>query len=155
MWNPFKGMSGALTSLIAKPIEQWQERKTLKVQQKFELIKIEHETQKAKANALLEMAKQGQSQDYDLDKLAMQNMNKSFKDELVLIVFLMPMILAFVPSYAEYALAGFNIIGQMPHWYVGIIIGMVVVIYGLRGLLKAYLARKPALNIPMPNKKVQ
>lgn len=143
MWNV---ITGALTSLIAKPIEQWQERKTLKVAQKFELLKIEHETKKAKATALLEMAKQGQSQDYDLDKISMQNMAKSFKDELVLIVFLVPMILAFIPEYAQYALAGFKIIAQMPPWYVGIIIGMVVVIYGLRGLLKAYLQRPSVVN---------
>jgi len=146
MWNV---ISGALTSLVAKPIEQWQERKTLKVTQKFELLKIEHDTKKAKANALLKMAATGKQQDYDLDKLAMQNMNKSFKDELVLIVFLVPMILAFIPDYAQYALAGFKIIAQMPHWYVGIIIGMVVVIYGLRGLLKTYLERKPTLPKPL------
>lgn len=146
MWNV---ISGALTSLVAKPIEQWQERKTLKVTQEFELLKIEHETKKAKANALLKMAATGKQQDYDLDKLAMQNMNKSFKDELVLIVFLVPMILAFIPDYAQYALAGFKIIAQMPHWYVGIIIGMVVVIYGLRGLLKTYLERKPTLPKPL------
>lgn len=143
MWNV---ITSALTSLIAKPIEQWQERKTLEVAQKFELLKIEHETERAKANALLKMAAAGKQQDYDLDKIAMQNMEKSFKDELVLIVFLIPMILAFIPNGAQYALAGFKIIAQMPSWYVGIIIGMVVVIYGLRGLLKAYLARSTLVN---------
>ena len=146
MWDK---IVGGLTSIIAKPIEQWQERKTLKVQQKFELLKIEHETKKAKANALLAMASQEKQQDYDLDKLAMQNMEKTWKDELVLIVFLLPMILAFIPNCAEYALQGFKIIEQMPSWYVAIIIGMVVVIYGLRGLLKTYLQRG-AINLSKP-----
>ena len=141
MFSLIKEAASAIGSLIGKPIERWQRRKTLKVQHEFELLKIEHETNRAKANALLEMAKQGQAQDFELDKLSMENMQKSFKDELVLIVFLVPMIMAFIPDYAEYALAGFETITKMPHWYVGIIIGMVVVIYGLRGLLKAYLTQ--------------
>ena len=143
MW---KFITSTLTSFIAKPIEQWQERKTLKAVQKFELLKIEHETKRAKANAVLEMARQGQAQDYDLDKLAMKNMQNSWKDELVLIVFLVPMILAFIPNLAAHALQGFKIIEQMPAWYVGIIIGMVVVIYGLRGLLKSYLTQRNSIK---------
>jgi len=145
MWTALKTLGSTLTGLVAKPIEQWQTRKTLKVTQQFELLKIEHDTKKAKANALLAMAEQGQTQDFNLDRLAMQNMQKSWKDELVLIVFLVPMILAFIPSYAQYALNGFEIIAKMPNWYVAVIIGMVVVIYGLRGLLKAYLQGKTPL----------
>jgi len=137
MWNLVTSVFG----LISEPIKQWQKRKTLKVEQQFELLKIEFEAKKAKANAVLELAKKGQQMDYDLDKIAMQNMTKSWKDELVLIVFLTPMLMAFYPATADYALAGFDIIAQMPQWYVAIIIGMVVVIYGLRGLLKAYLQK--------------
>jgi hypothetical protein len=40
---------------------------------------------------------------------------------------------------APYALQGFEVIHQMPEWYQYIIIGMVVVIYGLRGLLTKFL----------------
>lgn len=137
MWN----LVTSAFDLVAEPIKQWQQRKTLKVAQQFELQKIEFETKKAKANAVLELAKKGQQMDYDLDKIAMQNMAKSWKDELVLIVFLAPMMMAFVPATSQYSLAGFDIIAQMPQWYVAIIIAMVVVIYGLRGLLKAYLQK--------------
>lgn len=137
MWNLVTSAFG----LVAEPIKQWQQRKTLKVAQQFELQKIEFEAKKAKANAVLELAKKGQQMDYDLDKIAMQNMAKSWKDELVLIVFLAPMMMAFVPATSQYSLAGFDIIAQMPQWYVAIIIGMVVVIYGLRGLLKTYLQK--------------
>ncbi len=137
MWNLVTSALG----LIAEPIKQYQQRKTLKVAQQFELQRIEFEAKKDKAHAVLELAKKGQQMDYDLDKIAMQNMAKSWKDELVLIVFLTPMLMAFIPATAQYALAGFDIIAQMPHWYVAIIIGMVVVIYGLRGLLKAYLQK--------------
>ena len=128
-------------SIVGEPIKAWQKRKTLKVEQDFELMKLEHEAKLNQAQAAVELAKRGQQMDYDLDKIAMQNMEKSWKDELVLVIFLAPMLMAFFPCTADYALAGFAIVAQMPEWYVAIIIGMVVVIYGLRGLLKAYLQR--------------
>ena len=69
-----------------------------------------------------------QDQNYDLDRLAMENMSKSWKDEVILAVFLAPMIMAFIPGFESYALAGFGVMAQMPQWYQYIIIGMVVVI---------------------------
>jgi len=150
MWNIVKGV---LTTLVGEPIKQWQRRKTLKVEQQFELDKLAHETQTAKANALLEMAKQGQQNDFDLDMIATKNMEKSWKDELILLIFLLPIVLAFYPDMQPHVLNGFEAIKKMPHWYVAIVIGMVVVIYGMRGLLKAYLSRgKSPLALPTPKK---
>tara|TARA_R110000851_G_scaffold317823_1_gene481453 strand:- start:1908 stop:2297 length:390 start_codon:yes stop_codon:yes gene_type:complete len=83
-----------------------------------------------------------QEQNYDLDRLAMENMSKSWKDEVILIVFLAPMIMAFIPGFEKYALAGFSVMDKMPDWYQYVIIGMIVVIYGLRGLLEKVLAKK-------------
>lgn len=141
-----------VASVVSAPIQEWQKRKTIKATQAFEIDKIDHEAKVAKATAVLELAKQGKQMDYDLDKIAMQNMQKSWKDELVLIVFLSPMLMAFFPATAEYALAGFDIIAKMPEWYVAIIIGMVVVIYGLRGLLKTYLTRQTSIIAAKRNK---
>ena len=83
-----------------------------------------------------------QDQNYDLDRLAMENMSKSWKDEVILAVFLAPMVMAFIPGFESYALAGFGVMAQMPQWYQYIIIGMVVVIYGMRGLLEKVLEKK-------------
>lgn len=138
MWKLF---SGVVNTLVGEPIKQWQRRKTLKAQHRFELEKLEHQTQAAKATALLEMAKQGQRNDFDLDMMATKNMEKSWKDELILCIFLLPIVLAFIPDMQPHVLNGFAAIEKMPHWYVAIVIGMVVVIYGMRGLLKAYLTR--------------
>ena len=83
-----------------------------------------------------------QDQNYDLDRLAMENMSKSWKDEVILAVFLAPMVMAFIPGFESYALTGFGVMAQMPQWYQYTIIGMVVVIYGPRGLLEKVLAKK-------------
>lgn len=129
-----KWLSSVL-GFISEPIKGWQERKTLKVQHKNELEVLVH-------TAKIEAIKTGQTQDYDLDKIAMQNMNKSWKDEIVLAIFLMPLVLAFFPDYVENVKAGFQAIEQMPTWYMSVIIGMIIVIYGMRGMFKEYLARK-------------
>ena len=128
-------------SFAAEPIKGWQRRKTIKATHKYELERLDHEASVAKANAVLEMARQGQAQDFDLDRLAMKNMQRSWKDELVLIIFLAPVVMAFVPGMSPHVEAGFAAIERMPNWYIAIVIGMVVVIYGLRGLLKTYLQR--------------
>lgn len=138
----FGSIFSGLVTLITKPIADWSERKTLETQQKFELLKLDHEAKVATANATLEMAKQGQLIDADLDKTSMEDMRTSWKDEFILIVFITPMILAFVPETAPYSLRGFEIIKQMPEWYVALIIGMVVVIYGMRGLLTKWMESK-------------
>lgn len=132
----------AIGSLISKPIQAYQKKQLLKQAQKFELLKLDHQANVANANAALEMAKQGQQQVYDLDRIAMQNMEKSWKDELILVIFLTPMVLAFIPEMDKYVKAGFVAIDSMPDWYVGLVIGLVVVIYGLRGLLRAFISNK-------------
>jgi cation transport ATPase len=138
---------GVVGNIVGEPLKEWQKRKTIKVEQAYELSKLAHQVKINQAQAAVEMAKNGQQNDYDLDRIAMKNMDKSWKDELVLIVFLVPMMMAFFPKTADYALAGFAIIAKMPEWYVAIIIGMVVVIYGLRGLLKTYLQRSTPLSL--------
>ncbi len=108
-------------------------------------IQAQADIQKAKAISATRMAESGQAQDFDLDKIAMEQMAKSWKDEFLLIVFLTPMIMAFIPSLAPYSLNGFEIIDKMPEWYRYIIIGMVIVIYGLRGMVKQLAASKLSL----------
>jgi len=105
-------------------------------------IQADSDIRVAKAMAVTKMAQEGQLQNYDLDRLAMEQMEKSWKDEVILLIFISPMVMAFIPGFEQYALAGFNVIEKMPEWYRYIIIGMVVVIYGLRGLLEKIIERK-------------
>jgi cation transport ATPase len=109
-------------------------------QQKISQAKTDAEITTIKAQA--DRQASAQDQNYDLDRLAMENMSKSWKDEVILAVFLAPMIMAFIPGLESYALAGFGVMAQMPQWYQYIIIGMVVVIYGMRGLLEKVLEKK-------------
>ena len=136
LWD---SISNLANNLIGEPVKQWAKRKTLKLEHQNELDTLIQTKQ-------IELIKQGQHIDYDLDRLAMQNMNNSWKDELVLIIFLTPVVLAFVPGFDKYVNDGFTAISNMPDWYIAIVIGMVVVIYGMRGLLKAWLNKGLKLN---------
>jgi hypothetical protein len=132
----------SLLSLGSTWLEGKNKQAEATVEAKLVEIKAEADIKLAKATAITKMAEAGQAQNYDLDRLAMENMSKSWKDELILVIFLAPMLMAFIPSLKDSALAGFGVIALMPEWYRYIIIGMVVVIYGLRGLLEKVLENK-------------
>lgn len=105
-------------------------------------IQADADIKKAKALAATNMATSGQAQDYDLDRMAMEQMSKSWKDELLLVIFLAPMVMSFIPSLSAYALEGFTVIEKMPEWYRYTILGMVIVIYGLRGMVKQLVTKR-------------
>jgi len=128
---------GTIGSALVSGISDWskgrQELKKSELEAKKVVIAAEAEARLAISKAKVKMAEQAQAQDYNLDKIAMENMEKSYKDEYLLGMFSIPMVIAFVePEIVE---NGFNAIAGMPEWYQYTFIGMVVVIYGMRGLL--------------------
>jgi len=144
MWG---SIIGALTNQVGGFFKGKQELAKVKLEAEKVVIKAKAQTEMAVAKSKAKMAEQGQMQSYDLDRIAMQNMEKSYKDEFILAVFMVPMILAFIPGFDNYALRGFEVIQQMPEWYQYTIIGMVVVIYGMRGMLDKFLnSRLPSLK---------
>lgn len=136
MWSSI--ISG-LFGIITKPIEQWGDRKKLELEQAGEIARKEHEMQLKVIDVKMQMLLNGQVIDSDLDKLSVEDMRTSWKDEFILIVFIIPMMMAFHPVTAEIALRGFEVIAQMPDWYMLLIVGMVITIYGMRGLVKSWL----------------
>lgn len=133
---------GSLIELGGTYLKGKQEELKAKAEATIVGIQAEADIKKAKALSATKLAESGQEQNYDLDRLAMENMNKSWKDEAILVIFLSPMVLAFIPGMDIYALAGFEVIAKMPEWYQYIIIGMVVVIYGMRGMLEKLIDKR-------------
>ena len=144
MWG---SILGALTNQVGGYFKGKQELSKVKLEANKIVIQAKAETAMAIAKSKVKMAEEGQMQNYDLDRIAMQNMESSYKDEFILAVFMTPMILAFIPGLSNYALQGFEVIQKMPIWYQYTLIGMVVVIYGMRGLLEKFLtSRLPKLK---------
>ena len=110
---------------------------------KQEISKVQLEADKklilAEAEAKAKRLDRESEQDYDLDKIAMQNMEKTWKDELILVIFMIPLVMSFIPTYQEYVTAGFASLALVPDWYMYILVGMITVIYGMRGMFKMLL----------------
>ena len=110
---------------------------------KNEIKKVEVEAEKmlvlAKAEAEANKMKRESEQDYDFDKISMIAMEKSWKDEFLLILFSIPIAMCFFPDYRQYVEDGFKTLNIIPEWFMYIYVAMIVVIYGLRGLLRMFL----------------
>tara|TARA_R110000868_G_scaffold19507_10_gene83936 strand:- start:817 stop:1251 length:435 start_codon:yes stop_codon:yes gene_type:complete len=137
---------GSLIEIGGTWLKGKQEETKAKAVAKLVEITADSDIKKAKAIAAIHAAETGQQQDFDLDRIAMEQMGKSWKDELVLIIFLAPMVMAFIPGMDTYSLAGFEVIQKMPEWYQYIIMGMVIVIYGMRGMVKQLVSNKLSIK---------
>lgn len=58
--------------------------------------------------------------------------NSGWKDEFVLLVVSVPVILGFIPGGAMYATAGFAALDKMPVWYQVLLVTVYLAIYGVR-----------------------
>ena len=110
---------------------------------KNEIKKVQVEADKllimAEAESKAKRLERESEMDYDLDKLSMIAMDKSWKDEFLLILFSIPIAMCFFPEYRQYVEDGFKTLNIIPEWFMYIYVAMIVVIYGLRGLLRMFL----------------
>jgi hypothetical protein len=104
-------------------------------------IKAEADVKVAGAIAANKLAENGQTQDYNLDAMAMQQMDKSLLDEIMIALLLVPIAASFLGYQAEVT-AGFESFAAMPDWYQWLVIGVYVVKFGLRGLLTKIMSGK-------------
>tara|TARA_R110000782_G_scaffold114270_2_gene204363 strand:+ start:831 stop:1271 length:441 start_codon:yes stop_codon:yes gene_type:complete len=104
-------------------------------------IKAEADVKVAGAIAANKLAESGQTQDYNLDAIAMQQMDKSIVDDIMIALLLIPIAAAFVGYQAEVT-AAFKSFEDMPSWYQYLVIGVYVVKFGLRGLLTKLMSGK-------------
>ena len=112
-------------------------------QDKNEIKKVQVEADKllimAEAESKAKRLEREAEMDYDLDRIAMQNMDKTWKDDFLLILFSIPIAMCFFPEYRQYVEDGFKTLNIIPEWFMYIYVAMIVVIYGLRGLLRMFL----------------
>jgi hypothetical protein len=58
--------------------------------------------------------------------------NSGWKDEYVLVLLSIPLILVFIPWTAQYVLQGFQILAQTPDWYRWLVVMIFAAVYGIR-----------------------
>ena len=97
-------------------------------------IEADADVKVAGAKAAHKLADNGQTQDFNLDLVAMQQMDKSFLDEIMIALLLVPIAASFIGYQAEVT-AAFESFAAMPDWYQYLVLGVYVVKFGMRGLL--------------------
>jgi hypothetical protein len=97
-------------------------------------IEADADVKVAGAKAAHKLADNGQTQDFNLDLVAMQALDKSFLDEIMIALLLVPIAASFLGYQAEVT-AAFESFASMPEWYQYLVIGVYVVKFGMRGLL--------------------
>ena len=104
-------------------------------------IEADADVKVAGAKAAHKLADNGQTQDFNLDLVAMQAMDKSFLDEIMIALLLVPIAASFLGYQAEVT-AAFESFASMPEWYQYLVIGVYVVKFGMRGLLTKLMSGK-------------
>ena len=133
--NWFSSVISGVFGVIAKPIEEWQKRKTLEVEQKDKELERQYELNLKKVDVATELAKQGMQIEANWDTNAQQDMKTSWKDEYLTILFSLPLILAFFPQTQDAVLKGFETLDKTPEWYMMLVTGIVAGVFGLRWLV--------------------
>jgi len=70
------------------------------------------------------------------DNEALKQSQYSWKDEFIMLIWLAPFIMLFIPPLQPYAVKGFNSLATVPYGYWLVIFGIVAQSFGLRWLFK-------------------
>lgn len=124
-----------IVNVVKEPIVEWQKRKTIEVENESKERDRQHELNLKKIDIAFELAKQGQQIEADWDTNAQQDMKTSWKDEFYVILFSIPLIMAFIPDMQDIVLKGFETLNKTPDWYMLLVTGIVASVFGLRWLI--------------------
>ena len=118
--------SSLLNSIGGKVVDAVSARSERKHNEKLRQLEIEY----AKHQVKLEAISRGQEMDnaWELEQIK----NSGFKDEIVLFLLSIPLVLSFIPSTVGYVVAGFAALSQTPDWYQWLILSVFAAIYGIR-----------------------
>lgn len=99
-----------------------------KLKNDLELAKLQGQIDVEKARAEYKKADLQYDDEWELAQIK----NSGWKDEYVLILLSIPLLLCFIPFTAPWVLAGFAILAQCPDWYRWLILVIFCAIYGIR-----------------------
>lgn len=124
-----------ITDIVKVPLENYEKRKNMELESTLEDKKRQHEINLKKLDTASKLAEKGIQIEADWDTSAQQDMKTSWKDEYLMILFSIPLILAFVPYTQQAVINGFNTLEKTPDWYMMLVVGIVSAVFGLRWLV--------------------
>jgi hypothetical protein len=118
---------GSLLSKVAPAVASYYQTR-LELKHKLKLTKIEGQIREAEAKS----ARMARVQEMDHEWELLQIQNSGWKDEWVLVLLSIPLVLVFVPWTQPFILEGFLSLEQTPDWYRWLILAVFTAIYGIR-----------------------
>lgn len=120
------GIGSFLKGLIPDALGFFKQKQKLKQEVKLEVLrgKAEYERQKTTR------AENSEGRDHEWELLSIKN--SGWKDEWVLILMSIPMVMSFIPPMTQYVVAGFIALDGTPDWYQWLIMLIFTAIYGIR-----------------------
>ena len=124
-------MLTALIGPIANIAGTWLEGRVEKTK-----AKVKADVAKAEAEAIVMQKKATGEIDWDLEMA--RSSSSSWKDEWLVILFSIPLILAFIPGMEDVVANGFQQLEQMPQWYQYSLGVIVAASFGVRSATKLF-----------------
>lgn len=116
-----------IISGVTGPVaDYFKERRRLKYELK--LKKLEGEIKKEEARANMEVKKLESDHAWELEQIR----NSGWKDEWVLVLLSIPLVLVFIPHTAPFIYQGFVVLATTPEWYRWMVMLIFTAIYGIR-----------------------
>ena len=126
--NPLSWI-GELVKPITGAVSKYQEGKT-----RIKEAKIDAEVAKYKAQEQRWLRESDAESSWD--NKALEQSQYSWKDEFIMLIWLAPFIMLFIPWLQPYAVKGFVSLSEVPYGYWLVIFGIVAQSFGLRWLFK-------------------
>ena len=108
------------------------------LQGRLERAKANTEMKVAEAKARATVMEKQATGESDWDLEAIRGARNSWKDEWLVILFSIPLILAFIPKMELVVLNGFTVLEQMPEWYQYSLGVIVASSFGVRAATKFF-----------------
>ncbi|MEZ9432704.1 hypothetical protein AB4224_04995 [Vibrio lentus] len=123
-------MISALLNLVTGGVAKYKQLN----QNKAEALKRKDELANEKHQARVRRLQNGEEQASSLDEISIRD--RGFKDEFILLVVFVPLILSFIPNYAPYVEQGFNALQNIPNPYWFVVGAVVVDTLGMRAMVR-------------------
>ena len=118
---------GSLIGKVAPKVADYYTKKLeLKAQMEVEELKGKIAWQQALTRRA--EASEGRDHEWEIESIR----NSGWKDEFVLIILSIPMVMSFIPGLVVYVQMGFAALSQTPDWYRWLILMIFAAVYGLR-----------------------
>ena len=87
-----------------------------------------------RTDATIKRIDEGDAHAARLDEVYLRT--RGWKDEYLLLLGTIPVIMCFVPEWVDHATDGFTALGQLPEWYKWVLLGIYIDTFGFRRMLR-------------------